>query len=359
MFAKYDRLSIPETILKIHSLKLFVAAVGFFGSIAAHAYSGLVVFGDSLSDSGSAANFGAINPGQVITGNSYIPSAAYSSGTFSNGPVWATLLATQMANAGYLPSSYPLSPAWNASPSGVGFTGGTNFAIGGAVTNGGFPSLSAQVGAFTTSFAAFGSPTNALYVIAGGGNNVRAAVDNIAANPASFGSILGTAAFQYANDVGNMVDALQAKGVASSNIIVWNTPNVGLTPAVLAKNLPGAPYLGSASFFATTVSDALNGALANRLASETGVRVFDLFNFINGAVANPASLGLSNVTDACGAGSVSCATALFYDGIHPTTFAQGKVADAMFAMAVPEPSEIAMMLMGLLVIVGFARRKAA
>lgn len=344
--------------MKIRALKLIVAAVGLAGSLAAHAYSGLVVFGDSLSDSGSAANLGAFDPGQTITGNSYIPSAAYASSTFSDGPVWATKLASQLSSAGYLPGAYALAPAWNLSP---GLTGGTNFAIGGAVTNGGFPSLSAQVATFTSNFALFGSPTNALYVIAGGGNNVRAAVTSIAATPASFGSILGNAAFQYANDIGNMVDALQAKGVANSNIIVWNTPNVGLTPAVLAQNGPGGPTLGSPSFFATTVSDALNGALANRMASETGVRVFDLFGFINAAVANPASLGLSNVKDACGAAAngISCATALFYDGIHPTTFAQGKVADAMFAMAVPEPSEVAMMIAGLLLVVGVARRKAA
>jgi len=347
--------------LKIRALKLIVAAIGLASAFAAHAYSGLVVFGDSLSDSGSAANLGAVNPGQTITGNAYIPSAAYASGTFSDGPVWATKLATQLSGAGYLPGAYTLAPAWNVTSSVVGLTGGTNFAIGGAVTNGGFPSLSAQVATFTNNFAMFGSPTNALYVIAGGGNNVRAAVSSIAATPTSFGSILINAASQYANDVGNMVDALQAKGVANSNIIVWNAPNVGVTPAVLAQNVPGGPYLGSASFFATTVSDALNTALTNRMASETGVRIFDVFGFINAAVANPASLGLGNVKDACGAASngISCANALFYDGIHPTTFAQGKVADAMFAMAVPEPSEVAMMIAGLLLVVGAARRKAA
>src|ERR1700730_15373057 len=63
---------------------------------AASPYTSMVVFGDSLSDSGNAADAGFVNPSQVITGNTYIPNAAYAPLTFSNGPVWASDVASAL-----------------------------------------------------------------------------------------------------------------------------------------------------------------------------------------------------------------------------------------------------------------------
>lgn len=89
-----------------------------------------------------------------------------------------------------------------------------------------------------------------------------------------------------------------------------------------------------------------------RLAGETGVQVFDIANLATVAAAS----GFTNTTNACGAIG-NCATSLFWDRIHPTTAAHGVIAQQMFALAVPEPSEIAMMLAGLLVVVGASRRR--
>src|SRR5215217_7964679 len=50
----------------------------------------LVVFGDSLSDSGNNALVIGSNAGQTISGNTYVPSQPYGSGVYSNGPVWAS-----------------------------------------------------------------------------------------------------------------------------------------------------------------------------------------------------------------------------------------------------------------------------
>jgi outer membrane lipase/esterase len=44
-------------------------------------YSSLVVFGDSLSDSGNNALLGLYDPTQIVTGNAYVPSKTYASGT--------------------------------------------------------------------------------------------------------------------------------------------------------------------------------------------------------------------------------------------------------------------------------------
>lgn len=54
---------------------------------AAAIYDQLVVFADSLSDSGNNTIAIGSNPGQVVSGNTYVPSQTYGSGVYSNGPV--------------------------------------------------------------------------------------------------------------------------------------------------------------------------------------------------------------------------------------------------------------------------------
>ncbi len=353
--------------MKVRSIKLVLATVGLIittlapSAAVAMPYSGLYVFGDSISDGGSAANLIGPDPGQVISSNLYIPSQPYASGTFSNGPVWASELTAMLKNAGQLPNSFSIAPAWKLdftipSAPAVALTGGTNFAVGGATTSGGNFSLSTQLGTFTSVFPV---PSSGLYVIAGGGNNARNAFASLYTQPdfGVIGASLGSFSQTYANDVGAMVDALQAKGVPNANIIVWNTPNVGLAPAIKDFPLPIASGLNS-SQLGSLVAGSLNGALNSRLASETGVKLLDTYALISGIAGNPPAFGLSNVTDACGRLSIgNCSTALFWDGIHSSAAAQNLLAQQVFALAVPEPSEIAMLLAGLLVVVGAARRR--
>ncbi len=324
--------------------KLLCSSILVCSSLAASAssFSSLVIFGDSLSDSGNNSNVPTIGaaPSQVISGNTYVPGQTYSSapfGTYSNGPVWATQFA-EMLGLSALPSLLP---------------GGTNFAFGGARTGAGsqVPSLLSQTAMYLggTGGVADGE---ALYVVAGGGNNVRSTLETLAiSNPATFASIIGAAAWQYAVDIGNIVDSLQSAG--AKNIIVWNAPNLGVVPAVTAQG-PQASYLGS------LVSQSFNDMLGIRLGFETGVQTFDLF----GLASQAAAKGFTNTTDACGAASNAAvcpdiSTALFWDGIHPTTAAHRLIAENMFATAVPEPETWALMLAGLGFITYRARRRAA
>ena len=338
------------------SALLGLAALGAHATSAPTPWSSLVVFGDSLSDGGNNSLLPLVgnNPAQVVTGNTYIPTQTYAAapgmlGTYSNGPVWATQFAAQFG--------------LNALPS---LLGGTNFAFGGATTSGGqIPSLLAQVAAplasglpgFLTRTGGVADP-QALYVVAGGGNNARATFAALATNSnfGTIGSLAGAAAAQYANDIGSIVDMLQFAG--ARNIIVWNTPNLGTAPAITtgvpltASGLTGA-QLGS------LVAGTLNGALQTRLAGEVGVRTFDLY----GLAARAAQSGFTNTTDACGAptNSVVCPNinkALFWDGIHPTAAGHAFIASQMGVLAaVPEPSEMAMMVAGLMLVAGIARRR--
>ena len=317
---------------------LFVAAALVVSSAASAGYSGLYVFGDSLSDPGNLAAAIGSDPAQVITGNGYIPDRPYASQQFSNGDVWARTYADLMGLAAF------------GQPFGAG---GGNFAFGGArVTADGPglpPSLTTQEAIFLGTTGGIAS-SDALYVIEGGGNDARdtLAAAAVAGDPMG---VIGTAAASYASGIGKLVDQLQASG--AQHIVVWNVPNLGLAPAVTSLGA-GASFLGS------LVTQSMNGALSARLAGESGVTVFDLFGVITSFVSTPAAFGLTNVTDACGAiAGCDPSTSLFWDGIHPTSAGHTLLAQEMFVATVPEPADYVLMLGGLVAIgryVGVRRR---
>lgn len=300
----------------------------------AQAYSGLVVFGDSLSDSGNnaAVLFGLAFPATApaaITGNAFVALLPSSAATYSDGPVWVQTVAATLGV--------------NAAPS---LLGGTNYASGGAETSrmdpvpelGGVTtfSLKSQVDFYLSTLGSAGAPSGALYVVQGGANNVRRLLESGAAfNPVA----VAHEAAAYASDVGGFVDALQLVG--AQDILVWNTPNVGLTPAALSFGAAG-------SSFATSIAAQFNASLAARLAGEAGVQTFDVFGAFTGLAANAAAFGLTNVTDACGNNAAGCGSnPLFWDGIHPTAAGHQLLAAGVLALAVPEPSTYAMFLIGL------------
>jgi outer membrane lipase/esterase len=328
--------------MSFSSLKRFAlagaVAAAALASLPTHAaYGGLVIFGDSLSDSGNnyIALGGATTPNSEITSNTFIPSFPYQpANVYSNGVVWATSFA-QALGLSALPS----------------LAGGTNYAFGGAVTGGtsGFPfSLTEQVGMYLVKENGSAASDN-LYVVAGGGNDARAALASIAGGAPAFGTI-GAAAFNYADNVGKIVDTLQAAG--AKNIVVWNTPNLGVAPAVTAGGLP-AITLGMG------VAEAMNGALAARLQGEAGVQIFDLFGTVDDILANPGAFGLTNTSDACIKGLCDASKYLFWDGIHPTARGHEILAEAMYAQVVPEPETYALFALGLAALAWRARKRVS
>ena len=278
-------------------------------------YDSMVVFGDSLSDSGNAAALGAYNPGQVVSGNTYVPSAAYAPKTFSNGAVWASDVATALG--------VPLQPSQ---------LGGTNYALGGATST----NLVTQANQYLSSGLA---SANALYVVEGGGNDARGALPIIAGcagNVSCIGATVAATAATYVQNISLIVANLEKAG--AKHIFVWDTPNLGISPAVTAAG-------GTAA--GTGLAAAMNQALLAALGGDPDVSIFDIFGLGTSIFTNPAKYGFSNVTDACGApNKCDPNTGEYWDGIHPTAFAHSVIADAFIAQAVPEPTTWAMIIVG-------------
>lgn len=314
------------------------AAVCAAAPAQAGPYSALYVFGDSLSDDGNNTLAGVTDPTQTITGNSYIPSYTYASGVYSNGPVWATYYASMLGLS--------LAPS---------LAGGGDYAFGGATTAtpgpgpGGFPyDLQQQAGMYLQKTGGSAS-ASALYVVAGGGNDARATLTALAGAPAAaVPGLIAAAAATFAANVSAIVAELQSAG--AQHIVVWDTPNLGLAPAVVAAGG------GAAGSF---LASAMNNALAVALNGDTAVTTFDIFGLGTQLAADPGAFGLTNTTDACGAiAGANCGQYAYWDGIHPTTVTHQDIAQAMYALTVPEPQTWALMAFGLGAVAWTARRRS-
>lgn len=273
----------------------------------------IVVFGDSLSDSGNASaltgqnltptSYGMTTPEELLT---LIPDAPYARGGhhFSNGPTWIEDLARPIGLAA------SVGPAFAA-----GHPKAANYAVGGARARAvGDFHLAVQVNAFLDDVRG-DAPGDALYVIALGGNDVRDALQ--LSDPTVIAAAIGS--------IAEHIQILYRAG--ARKFLVWNSPNIALTPAVraVAAVNPGVPVLAAAEQLSLGFKVNLDPVLAG-LSALPGIEIvrFDAFTAINGVVANPAAFGLNDVTHACIQPNVppfQCQQPdrhFFWDGIHPT-----------------------------------------
>lgn len=256
----------------------------------------LLCFGDSLSDSG---NLYAISQG-TLPG-----SPPYYAGRFSNGPVWVEVLADELNLPAPMPS----------------FTGGYNYAFGGARSGTGYlfgflPNVGTQVDDYLTSHTP--APTDLITYLAG-------------ANDLFNGVSPAIAAANVAADLTQLVTA------GAKQLLVANLPPLGKTPAHLG--MADGPLLDAHTL---TFNLQLANTLDN-LESQYDVTIYrlDIHAVFDELLAHPGDYGLTNVTQsALGAGNLVVPNPdeyLFWDTVHPTRVGHALLG-AYAETIVPEPT---------------------
>ncbi|MBL8428421.1 MAG: PEP-CTERM sorting domain-containing protein [Dechloromonas sp.] len=316
-----------------------VLAAGMTGAAWALPYSNLVVFGDSLADSGNNAiiadaSFGGARTAAPFAGP-LVPTLPYASNTYSNGPVWTQYFASALGMS--------LSPS---------LLGGNNYAYGGARvgSDAQVPSLQTQMSMY---LQANTISANTLYVIEGGGNDARDVVSLYAAGKVQEAE---SAVAAYVGGVISMLAGLAGGG--AEHFLLWNITDLGLVPAITTM---GPAVSAGASAIVAGMNLALLDALDANLPDSVlkNIVFFDAYAGLRDIVAKPADYGLSNASAACGASADCVANSagdyFFWDGIHPTTAGHALMAQ-LAVSAVPEPASWALMCLALLGLVASRRR---
>ncbi|OGW45052.1 MAG: GDSL family lipase [Nitrospirae bacterium GWC2_57_9] len=286
-------------------------------------FSRIVVFGTSLSDPGNAFAIWheKSTPPYDTLDQFAIPDHPYAkSGLhYTNGATWIEQFSRPLGLAG------SVRPAFAA-------RGGeaSNYAVGRAraredAGTAGFINLPAQVSAFLSDHSGT-APADALYVVEIGSNDLKDALESFAAGRDG-GAIIADAL----SSIGGNLERLYASG--ARRFLVWNVPDIGLTPALrtLDKAAPGVAQsatLLSAAFNANL--DMLLGYL-QRLPGIEIVRL-DAKRILSDLARDPAAFGLVVADAACVTPNVppfECREPdayLFWDGIHPTRAVHGMIA---------------------------------
>jgi len=281
-------------------------------------YEDVFIFGDSVSDAGNIY----LMTGQT-TKSPYplVPTFPYTIGGhhYSNGETWAEQFTKGLGDA----------TGGKASRANPGKNG--NYAHGGARGRNNTlhpsPDSLEQAQMFIADYN--GAPSDALYVIQFGGNDVRdalAAAQSDQSLVTSFGIL-----FQATYEVQGTIQTLYNAG--ARNFLIANSPNMVNAPAV---SLQGGVTVFLTGIFVGTY----NGELEDRLAELGGnagidIQQFNMFDFTDELVINAAAYGLTNVTSPClnfiVASGGKCENPegyLFWDGLHPTKAAHKAIAEA-------------------------------
>ncbi len=329
----------------LQPLALGALLLGLQTGATAASFSRLVVFGDSLSDTG---NTRASIPGGNLPIIS-VPAGYGNNGRFSNGNVWHESLAPLLG----------VGTATNSLTSGAN---NYNYAYGGAridTATGPSTGLLTQYNQYNSRVGGV-SDANALFVVWGGGNDMRDLVGN--ANPlAAIGAKLSSLEQMLTNLI----------GTGATNFLIPNLPDLGLIP----ENR-GTGNQANAS----AVTRAWNEGLLEMLTGLSGMASFyhlDVFSAFNDILDNPSTYGFTNTTGQCRStgGSffnpteISCANAdswVFWDAIHPTRAAHAVLGNAAYNLLVngsplsqvPVPATLLLALLAL-GLMGGARRLQA
>lgn len=319
----------------VSAAALVVAALA---SVPAQAgtFSNLFVFGDSLSDTHNLF---------LATGGAFpdLKQGPYFDGRYSNGPLWIETLAADLG----LPNG---AKAY--------LTGGNNYAYAGARTGTDTapPGVLAQVAGL---WGGVGDP-NALYVVVGGGNDMRDARSKFTTNSAADIAGRQLAANAAVTNLAQSLGFLALHGV--KHVLVSDLPDLGGTPE--------ANFLGL-SAVSTDATNRFNALLPGLLATGAGygldMTFLDMAGLLQKVVIDAstnggAKYGITDITEPCqgflgSASQHACSVSLFSDALHPSAAAHKLIGEAAFAAVVPEPETYALLAFGLLAVALQSRRR--
>lgn len=291
---------------------------------AAAEFNNIVIFGDSLSDTGNLAS--ALQK---------FPSPPFYEGSrITDGPVAVEHLAHLLGLSA--------SPSLHL----IGQTRGTNFAVAGASarnSNRQPIDLEPQVAAYLLQSGGIADDNN-LYIIFIGGNDVRAARDLPYDDSKA---LLTEATHAIAQQLRLLIS------VGAKHIMVVNSPDIGHLPetAELATATDNPDLIRKAR----KRSKKFNRKLAWTVQkveqdTNTDVILFDLISFTQNLTRNAQAFGYINTTDACFSSlklefkpgcelGENFSNYLYFDEVHPTGHTHERLSRALFAN-VPENESI-------------------
>jgi outer membrane lipase/esterase len=306
-------------------MRKFLAGTAMCLCLAAHAasaqeFSSLVIFGDSLSDTGNIAK---IVPAAVLAslppGTSGVPAPPYYNFRFSNGPIYADTLGSKLG----------ISSTQDFAVGGA-YSGHLNETLGAVTVSGtNVSSLLSKLPIDTsmqgqiTSYLGSGAQVshNGLYVVWGGANDYFGVSAAVAAQPTlSTSQVQGIIAQGVTNTVGNLAgDVTVLAKAGAHNFLVPLLPNLGGTPSLNGS--------AATAQFGQLLTFTHNNALAStmgQLGQQLHVNIYlvDTATLFTDVQTNPSKYGVSNVTQACLTSAGVCSdpsSHVFWDSVHPTT----------------------------------------
>ena len=330
-------------------------------ALAGPTFSNLFVFGDSLSDTGNLAGAYAQLAGLPVPTMPPQPPGSgfngpyYQNSRASNGPVWIE----------YLASGLGLTAA--ATPA---LFGGNNYAFASARTGLNWPTPPGDIpGVAAQALALWGSSTpiadpNALYVVVGGGNDMRDARAQYTGMSPGDVAGHGAAAVAAINNLALTLTYLASRG--AKNVLISTLPDIGQAPeAAILSAAFNLPDLQAAS---SDAADQFNALIASALMSlGTGLglhmTLLDMAGLTDDILAHPGNFGITNTLSPCAgfeySSGASCETSLFSDVLHPSGYAHNLIArEALAVLRVPEPNALTLVGLAMLAFVVIQRRRS-
>ena len=311
-------------------LSLLSALLLTFTVVLAHAqdYTSIVIFGDSLSDTGNVADLTYAKYGFRLPS----PTFDYTDGRFTDGAdtepaarnffgVWVEQLAATL----------PSKPVIKAS-----LDGGTDYAYGFATTGSG-------TGAFT-----FG-PSDSLFVNV---NNIGQQItDYLATKPrinektlfiiwggaidilnATSSSDVVNAAIDQTFNVQRLIEA------GATQFIIPNLPPLGAVPRLSGSPTTSIPATKASILYNVTLAAGLTILHDFNPERHLHLNQLDVFSLFNQIIATPTRFSLVDVTTSSqGLPTANPDTYLFWDDLHPTTRGHNIVAATAARLIAPRP----------------------